>query len=111
MRLPSVAWDVEAQALRAPTRGEQDVALARQIAIYMAHVALGIPLNQIGQILGRDRTTARHACRVVEDRREEPAFDQRVRGIEAALCTLRQEADLRRAQAEAITGAGAGCLR
>jgi chromosomal replication initiation ATPase DnaA len=108
----AVAWDVEAQALRAPTRGEQDVALARQIAIYVAHVALGIPLMHIGMILGRDRTTARHACRVVEDRREEPAFDQRVRGIEEALSALRQEADLRRAEAaEAMEAAAAGCSR
>lgn len=104
----AVAWDVEAQALLAPTRGDQDVALARQIAMYMAHVALGISLNQIGQILGRDRTTARHACRVVEDRRDEPAFDERVRGIEEALSALRHEADLRRGVA---AESDAGCLR
>jgi chromosomal replication initiation ATPase DnaA len=92
MHAVAVAWEVEAQALKSPTRGEQDVALARQIAMYVAHVALGVSLKQVAQIFGRDRTTARHACRVIEDRREEPAFDERMRGIEAALSLFRLDA-------------------
>lgn len=89
MHAVAVAWDVEAQALKAPTRGEQDVAFARQVAMYVAHVAMGISLNQVAQNFGRDRTTARHACRVVEDRRDEPAFDERMRGVESALSMFR----------------------
>ena len=91
----AVAWGVEAQAMKSPTRGEHAVALARQVVMYVAHVALGVPLRQIALSLGRDRATARHACRVIEDLREEPAFDERVRGIESALSVIRHEAGLR----------------
>ena len=109
MHAVAVAWDIEAQALRSRTRGEQDVALARQIAMYMAHVALGVSLKHVAQIFGRDRATARHACRVIEDRREEPAFDERVRGIETALSIFRREAHLHRA--EAVSAAQIGFSR
>jgi chromosomal replication initiation ATPase DnaA len=92
----AVAFDVEAQAMKAPTRGERDIAFARQTAMYLAHVALGMTLSQVARGFGRDRTTARYACRVVEDRREEPAFDAQVRGIESALSFFRGEAGLPR---------------
>jgi chromosomal replication initiation ATPase DnaA len=64
--------------------------------MYLAHVALGVSLNQIALGFGRDRTTARYACRVVEDQREEPGFDAQVRGIEAALSFFRVEAGVLR---------------
>jgi chromosomal replication initiation ATPase DnaA len=95
------AWGVEAQAMRSAKRGEQAVALARQLVIYVAHVALGVPLRQVALSLGRDRATARHACRVIEDLREQPAFDEHVRGIESALSVIRHEAGLHRLEAAA----------
>lgn len=91
MHAVAVVWGVEAQELKAPTRGEHDVALARQVAMYMAHVALGISLKQVAKNFGRDRATARHACRVIEDLRDEPDFDARVSGIESALSAFRGE--------------------
>ena len=54
----------------------------RQIAIYVCHVQLGIPMSDIGVCFGRDRTTVGHACQVVEDRRDEPAFDEFVATLE-----------------------------
>jgi hypothetical protein len=54
----------------------------RQIAMYVCHVALRIPLQEIGLAFGRDRTTAGHACHVVEDRRDDPAFDDFVAAVE-----------------------------
>ena len=54
----------------------------RQIAMYVCHVALGISLSDIGQAFGRDRTTVSHACGVVEDRRDDPAFDDFVSALE-----------------------------
>lgn len=54
----------------------------RQIAMYVCHVSLSIPLTDIGQAFGRDRTTVGHACHVVEDRRDDAAFDDFVTGIE-----------------------------
>ncbi|NTE55501.1 DNA replication protein [Agrobacterium tumefaciens] len=54
----------------------------RQIAMYVCHVQLGIPMSDIGPCFGRDRTTVGHACQVVEDRRDEPAFDEFVAALE-----------------------------
>lgn len=54
----------------------------RQIAMYICHVALRISLSDIGQSFGRDRTTVSHACGVVEDRRDDPAFDDFVSAVE-----------------------------
>jgi hypothetical protein len=54
----------------------------RQISMYICHVALRIPLHEIGLAFGRDRTTVGHACHVVEDRRDDPAFDDFVGAIE-----------------------------
>ena len=54
----------------------------RQISMYVCHVALRIPLADIGTALGRDRTTVSHACNVVEDRRDDVAFDEFVSAIE-----------------------------
>jgi len=57
------------------TRGRAPVALARQVAMYLAHVALGLPMEDVGRLFSRDRTTVAHACGVVEDRRDNPDFD------------------------------------
>ncbi len=54
----------------------------RQIAMYVCHVALAIPMSDIGAAFGRDRTTVGHACHVVEDRRDDPAFDEFVAAVE-----------------------------
>lgn len=59
----------------APTRGPIASAHARQAAMYLAHVALGISLSAIGMIFGRDHSTVAHGCRRVEDRRDDPDFD------------------------------------
>ncbi len=58
------------------TRGGARQAFARQVAIYLGHVGCGLSYTQVGRIYGRDRTTAAHACAVVEDRREDPALDR-----------------------------------
>jgi len=58
------------------SRGRAKVALARQVAMYLAHVACGLTLTDTGRLFGRDRTTVAHACGVIEDRRDDPLFDR-----------------------------------
>jgi len=58
------------------TRGRAKVALARQVAMYLAHVACGLSMTDTGRLFGRDRTTVAHACGVIEDRRDDPLFDR-----------------------------------
>ena len=62
--------------LRRITRGRAKVALARQVAMYLAHVVCGLTLTDTGRLFGRDRTTVAHACGVIEDRRDDPLFDR-----------------------------------
>lgn len=82
------AFHLPAADLLAPTR-RADIALARQVAIYVAHVGLAETLTAAGRRFGRDRSTAAHACRRVEDRRDDPRFDGLVAGIEAAVAGSR----------------------
>jgi hypothetical protein len=75
-------------ALRQRLRGVRRVAFARQVAMYLAHVGCGLNLSQVGQAFGRDRTTVRHACALVEDRRDQPGFDLGLSALEAGLMRL-----------------------
>lgn len=58
------------------TRGRARVALARQIAMYLSHIACRRSLTDVGRIFARDRTTVSHACGVVEDMRDDRRFDR-----------------------------------
>lgn len=80
----SVAFDfgLDPAALEVTLRGSQRVAFARQIAMYLAHVGFGLSFEAIGRAFGRDRTTVAHACRVVEDGRDDIWFDCRIATLE-----------------------------
>jgi chromosomal replication initiation ATPase DnaA len=70
--------------LRGASRGEAPIAFARQVAMYVAHVWFALSLTEVGRRFDRDRTTVAHACRVVEDRRDDPRVDRVVSAIESA---------------------------
>lgn len=70
------AWNVPVSELRSPTRRSAPVAQARQVAMYLTHVVYGVSLASVGHHFGRDRTTAAHACRRIEDRRDDASFDR-----------------------------------
>jgi chromosomal replication initiation ATPase DnaA len=75
-------FDVDTDLIRRPTRGRARVALARQVTMYLAHVACGLSLTEPGALLERDRTTVAHACQVVEERRDDPRFDRAIELLE-----------------------------
>jgi hypothetical protein len=60
---------------------ERDVSRARQ---------LRAELSEIGRAVGRDRTTAAHACRLIKGRRDDPAVDAVLGQLESACCALRR---------------------
>ena len=68
--------DTLALPLMHPCRGSADIAFARQVAMYLAHVGCGLTFAQTAQLYGRDRTTAARGCRLVEERRDDPGFDR-----------------------------------
>lgn len=70
------------------TRGRPHAAFARQVAMYLAHVACGLTLTRVGEVFSRDRTTVAHACGRVEDLRDDPAFDRSLELLEGVVRTL-----------------------
>ena len=56
--------------------------------MYLAYTRIGLPYAAVGAVFGRDRTTAAHACRLVEERRDDPR-------IVSALDYLERAVDLR----------------
>ncbi|WP_375449585.1 helix-turn-helix domain-containing protein [uncultured Devosia sp.] len=64
------------------SRCRRDTARARQLAMYLCHVALGRSLKEIAHIFGRDRTTVSHACALMEDMRDNRTFDEAVSALE-----------------------------
>jgi hypothetical protein len=82
----AAALGVTAHELRSPSRGTAPVAFARQAAMYLGHVVFGLSLTRLGRGFGRDRTTARYACRMIEEYRDDPAVDQFF-GMLEAVCS------------------------
>ena len=76
-------FGIAAGELALRTRGRAKAAFARQVAMYLTHVACGFNLSDVGRIFRRDRKTVAHACMIVEDRREDPEFDRSIELLEA----------------------------
>jgi hypothetical protein len=88
-KLSADHFNVALKDLSAVTRRSPQVAHARQVAMYLAHVAFGIPLANVAACFGRDRTTVSHACHRIEDRRDDPAFDASLLKMEFAAAIMR----------------------
>jgi chromosomal replication initiation ATPase DnaA len=83
-----MAFQVPLRELRARTRRRAPIAFARQVAMYLAHVAYGLTLTEVGILFTRDRTTVAHACGLVEDRRDDPIFDIFLDHLEISIVRL-----------------------
>lgn len=82
VRLAARSSGVPASEVVSQRRMSRRVSTARQIGIYLAHTAAGLPLTKVAAYFGRDRTTAAHACRLIEDRRDDRAFDAELSELE-----------------------------
>ena len=80
-----LATGVPAGEINAPKRVSNTAVRARQLAIYLTHITFHWSLNRVAYAFGRDRTTCGHACRKIEDLREDAAFDRRLAELEACL--------------------------
>lgn len=65
----------EAAAGSQATRG-------RQLAIYLSRMVLKRSLREVARAFGRTHPTVLHACRRIEEAREDPAFDRTVEWLE-----------------------------
>lgn len=80
------AWFcVPLAGLRGASRSIRPVAKARQAGMYLIHVVFSANLTRAGRAFGRDRTTARHACALVEEWRDRPSLDIALDRLEPSL--------------------------
>lgn len=96
----SDVFGIDPGDMRKPTRGRAKIALARQVAMYLAHVACGMNLTDVGRLFGRDRTTVAHACNVVEVKRDDVDFDDAVVLLELMLRAMHGAVTLTRGAAQ-----------
>ena len=73
--LTAASFALPVGEVMASSRGSPHAAFARQCAMYLAHVTFGLSHSEVARGFGRDRTTAAHACRLVEERRDDAAVD------------------------------------
>ena len=81
----AAAFGLTPDDLASTRRGAADIAFARQVAMYLAHTHLSLPLTTVGRLFHRDRTTARHACKQVEERRDDPRVDTLLAHLERGI--------------------------
>jgi hypothetical protein len=81
----ALAFQVPLANLRSAQRCTASIVRARQTAIYLVRVGFEMSYTDLGRSFGRDRTTAAHACRAVEDRRDDARFDCGLSALEAGL--------------------------
>lgn len=73
--LVAEVYGISPPELLSEGRGVRLIADARQLVMYLAHVALGLSCAEVGDYYGRDRSTVAYACRKWEDRRDDPQVD------------------------------------
>lgn len=81
----SYALGMPADSIVDDARGGSQTAYARQLAMYLCHVAFELSLSRVAAAFGRDRSTVAHACHAIEDRRDEDQFDLWMTSLEAMM--------------------------
>ncbi|MEM9842903.1 MAG: helix-turn-helix domain-containing protein [Pseudomonadota bacterium] len=86
--LVAYAMEVKAADILSPDRGPREMVRARQIAMYLSHVGLGMSLSRVAIAFERDRSTVAHACHRIEELRDEASFDAWLEALEEGLATV-----------------------
>ncbi|MFZ1990805.1 MAG: helix-turn-helix domain-containing protein [Alphaproteobacteria bacterium] len=75
--------DILSSSRRAPA------VYGRQLTMYLLNTIFRMKHSHIGRALGRDRTTATYACKVIEELRDDPSVEVLLGACEASLTGLR----------------------
>lgn len=89
IRLVSTLEKTDPDAMRKTSRGKADICLARQMAMYLMHTVFSCSYHHVSAFFKRDRTTISHACKLVEDLRDNEEFDKRLEAMENLLVSAR----------------------
>ena len=85
VQLVASSTGVGAKEIASARRQNADAARARQVAMYLTHIAFEWPLGRVATAFGRDRSTISYACRRVEDLREDVGFDKVLQRLESCV--------------------------
>ena len=85
MEIACEAYGLSHTELAGPGRGGNFQVLARQTAMYLAHIVGQLTLNETALYFGRDRSTVSYACMNIEDRRDSPVFNLQLEYMENRL--------------------------
>jgi chromosomal replication initiation ATPase DnaA len=86
--LVGLAMGISSAEILSPCRGSMRAAFARQLSMYLLHTSLSLPYGEIARICGRDRTTVSHACRTIEDARDDWRQDRLIQDLEEMLLAV-----------------------
>lgn len=82
MAAVSLEFGILGVEIHSPTKGSSRASFARQICMYLTHIVFEINFSRVGRVFGRDRSTVSHACRVVEEYRDDPLIDEKLDKLE-----------------------------
>lgn len=75
LQLVAASTGVPAETMTSGDRLGLQACRARRLALYLAHVGFGWPLERVGHAFGLNRATVSNACRWAEDERDRPIID------------------------------------
>ena len=85
LNIVAAAHGIDPELVLTNSRSRADVALCRQITMYIVHVVLGYTMTRTGRLFDRDRSTVGHACARIEDMRDDKDFDAALASLEQVL--------------------------
>ncbi|MEL6724823.1 MAG: helix-turn-helix domain-containing protein [Pseudomonadota bacterium] len=86
--LVAYTLEIRAEEILQPERGPRELVRARQVAMYLTHVGLGMSLSRVAIAFERDRSTVAHACHRIEEMRDDPAYDTWLEALELGIATV-----------------------
>ena len=82
----AMEFSVPEFVLTSSRKGTNQVSYARQIAMYLMRCVYGSTKQRIAEVFERHYTTVSHACRLIEEQREDPVLDTKLINLENFLC-------------------------
>ena len=74
-RIAADAYGVFRPEIFAPKRGDKGIAMARQVAQYLAHCSGQVPLHRLAKLFKRHVTSIMHNIALIEEWRDQGEFE------------------------------------
>ena len=87
-RIVAGEYRISLKRLFAGGRGNKKESLARHITVYLLHTLLSLSYKEISFVFGKDRTSISYACRIIEDLRDDPRFEERMIAFEDVIISV-----------------------